>query len=154
MGKVTTESEPHSITSCPRLQICSAHALGSASVHCDCYCCSSSLQTVITACKSSSVFMCELVCYRSMGSRGNSKKQLSLSAMRSSRALDGGASGQGEKGMVLPFDPLHLTFHDLNYYVDLPKVTMAAQFMPRIFQLLRRHATWRCGCCSLCISDI
>ena len=24
--------------------------------------------------------------------------------------------------MVLPFDPLHLTFHDLNYYVDLPKV--------------------------------
>lgn len=26
------------------------------------------------------------------------------------------------KGMVLPFTPLALTFHELNYYVDLPKV--------------------------------
>ena len=26
------------------------------------------------------------------------------------------------KGMVLPFTPLSLTFHHLNYYVDLPKV--------------------------------
>lgn len=59
-----------------------------------------------------------------MGSRGGSKKQLSLSAMRSTRELGAGAAqlGEGEKGMVLPFDPLHLTFHNLSYYVDLPKV--------------------------------
>ena len=45
--------------------------------------------------------------------------------MRSTRELNGGAAGggKGEKGMVLPFDPLHLTFHDLNYYVDLPTVS-------------------------------
>lgn len=59
---------------------------------------------------------------RSLGSRGGSKKQMSLSAMRSTRDLNGGPVGEGDKGMVLPFDPLHLTFHDLNYYVDLPKV--------------------------------
>ena len=28
------------------------------------------------------------------------------------------------KGMVLPFTPLSLTFHHLNYYVDLPKVLL------------------------------
>lgn len=36
--------------------------------------------------------------------------------------MNGAPAGEGDKGMVLPFDPLHLTFHDLNYYVDLPKV--------------------------------
>lgn len=65
------------------------------------------------------------------GSRRNlgqgSKKKLgtgmSLSQMMSQKQL--GTGSQGQKGMVLPFDPLHLTFHDLNYYVDLPKVERA-----------------------------
>ena len=67
-----------------------------------------------------------MVC-RSMGSRGGSKKQLSLSAMRSTRELAAGGApvAEGEKGMVLPFDPLHLTLHNLSYYVDLPKVRHA-----------------------------
>ena len=66
------------------------------------------------------------------GSRRNlgqgSKKKLgtgmSLSQMMSQKKLSTSQEGDasGEKGMVLPFDPLHLTFHDLNYYVDLPKV--------------------------------
>ena len=28
----------------------------------------------------------------------------------------------GGRGMVLPFEPLSLTFHDMNYYVPLPSV--------------------------------
>ena len=57
-----------------------------------------------------------------------SKKKLgtgmSLSQMMSQKKLGTGAGDNvsGEKGMVLPFDPLYLTFHELNYYVDLPKV--------------------------------
>ncbi len=59
---------------------------------------------------------------------GGSKKKLghgiSLSQMMSQKNMqaNGGAASGGSKGMVLPFDPLHLTFSDLNYYVDLPKV--------------------------------
>lgn len=65
------------------------------------------------------------------GSRKNlqqiskSKHGMSLSQMLSQKQLQTGsdaAPGVGEKGMVLPFDPLHLTFHDLNYYVPLPQV--------------------------------
>lgn len=26
------------------------------------------------------------------------------------------------KGMILPFQPLTMTFHNVNYYVDMPKV--------------------------------
>lgn len=64
------------------------------------------------------------------GSRKNlqqvskSKHGMSLSQMLSQKQLQtgSGAAPGGEKGMVLPFDPLHLTFHDLNYYVALPQV--------------------------------
>lgn len=27
-----------------------------------------------------------------------------------------------KKGMILPFQPLTMTFHNVNYYVDMPKV--------------------------------
>jgi hypothetical protein len=27
-----------------------------------------------------------------------------------------------KKGMILPFEPLIMTFHNVNYYVDMPKV--------------------------------
>ena len=33
--------------------------------------------------------------------------------------------GTSEKGMVLPFQPLSLTFHHMDYYVKLPKVCCA-----------------------------
>lgn len=26
------------------------------------------------------------------------------------------------KGMILPFQPLSMTFHNVNYFVDMPKV--------------------------------
>ena len=60
------------------------------------------------------------------GGTGSKKKLgtgMSLSQMRSQKQLQTGqAAGAEGKGMVLPFDPLHLTFHDRNNYVDLPKV--------------------------------
>lgn len=28
-----------------------------------------------------------------------------------------------QKGMILPFEPLALTFHNVNYYVDMPSVS-------------------------------
>lgn len=31
---------------------------------------------------------------------------------------------QGQKGMILPFEPLALTFYDVNYYVDMPDVSL------------------------------
>lgn len=27
-----------------------------------------------------------------------------------------------KKGMILPFQPLTMTFHNVNYFVDMPKV--------------------------------
>ena len=36
--------------------------------------------------------------------------------------------------MVLPFDPLDLTFHHLNYYVDLPKVRIPVAWQASAYQ--------------------
>jgi len=65
---------------------------------------------------------------RNMQMGGSSRKKVgrgvSLSQMMSQKSMQAG-KGQvagGSKGMVLPFEPLCLTFSDLNYYVDLPKV--------------------------------
>ena len=41
--------------------------------------------------------------------------------------------------MVLPFDPLDLTFHHLNYYVDLPKVSTAVAW--RAYAKVRLEVT-------------
>lgn len=30
---------------------------------------------------------------------------------------------QAQKGMILPFEPLALTFHNVSYYVDMPAVS-------------------------------
>ena len=30
----------------------------------------------------------------------------------------------GQKGMILPFEPLALTIHDVNYYVDMPSLSL------------------------------
>lgn len=67
---------------------------------------------------------------RNMG-RGPSHRTLSeiIASQRSMGSNDGGNSGglsgvsvpQGGRGMVLPFTPQSLTFHHLNYYVNLPK---------------------------------
>jgi hypothetical protein len=34
--------------------------------------------------------------------------------------------GKASSGMVLPFDPMTMTFKDLHYYVPIPKVPMPA----------------------------
>ena len=77
---------------------------------------------------------------------GSSKKKLghgvSLSQMMSQKNMQAG-NGQvvsEGKGMVLPFDPLHLTFSDLNYYVDLPKVSMSALAQSDHFVITSVHA--------------
>ena len=31
---------------------------------------------------------------------------------------------EGESGMVLPFEPLNMTFHHVDYFVDLPSVSI------------------------------
>lgn len=33
-----------------------------------------------------------------------------------------GEGGNKKKGMTLPFQPLTMTFHNVNYFVDMPKV--------------------------------
>ena len=38
-----------------------------------------------------------------------------------------GAGRGGARGMVLPFQPLALTFHHVNYYVDMPKARCQGQ---------------------------
>lgn len=37
-------------------------------------------------------------------------------------------NGHGNKGMILPFEPLALTFHDVNYFVDMPAVSFQFSF--------------------------
>jgi hypothetical protein len=31
---------------------------------------------------------------------------------------------KAQKGMILPFEPLALTFHNVSYYVDMPSVSV------------------------------
>ena len=38
----------------------------------------------------------------------------------------------GSRGMVLPFEPLALTFHEVNYYVPLPVVRSISESTPRL----------------------
>lgn len=33
-----------------------------------------------------------------------------------------GKSDVSKRGMILPFEPLIMTFHNVNYFVDMPKV--------------------------------
>lgn len=35
---------------------------------------------------------------------------------------EGGRGSSAKKGMILPFQPLTMTFHNVNYFVDMPKV--------------------------------
>ncbi|XVF05337.1 hypothetical protein REPUB_Repub05bG0163600 [Reevesia pubescens] len=41
-----------------------------------------------------------------------------------------------KKGMILPFQPLAMTFHNVNYYVDMPKEMIAQGIPERRLQLL------------------
>uniref|UniRef100_A0A6J1C459 ABC transporter G family member 31-like n=1 Tax=Momordica charantia TaxID=3673 RepID=A0A6J1C459_MOMCH len=41
-----------------------------------------------------------------------------------------------EKGMILPFQPLTLTFHNVNYFVDIPKVSQERDVPEKKLQLL------------------
>ena len=56
--------------------------------------------------------------------------------------------------MVLPFTPLSLTFHHLNYYVDVPKVLPPTTKFPTVNSALTSVGGLPCdGClCLLCAS--
>ena len=65
--------------------------------------------------------------------QGNSRNKLAAASRKASKKgaspkQDGSspesAEGEDQRGMVLPFDPLALTFRDLHYYVDMPKVLL------------------------------
>jgi hypothetical protein len=44
--------------------------------------------------------------------------------------------GRKKKGMILPFQPLTMTFHNVNYFVDMPKVCLSIGFDSLYFYLL------------------
>lgn len=44
--------------------------------------------------------------------------------------------GTGRKGMILPFQPLTITFHNVNYFVDMPKEMQARGLPGKRLQLL------------------
>lgn len=48
-------------------------------------------------------------------------------SVRSEVDLEGGPSSEqtprAQKGMIIPFKPLSLTFRNVNYYVDMPPVS-------------------------------
>ncbi|KAL3616200.1 ABC transporter G member 31 [Castilleja foliolosa] len=46
-----------------------------------------------------------------------------------SNTVSSGNNGSKMKGMILPFQPLTMTFHNVNYYVDMPK-EMSSQGIP------------------------
>ncbi|MFQ6619651.1 hypothetical protein Gotur_000721, partial [Gossypium turneri] len=56
---------------------------------------------------------------------------LNISAVESEKLTSDSSSAQGssKKGMILPFEPLAMTFHNVNYFVDMP-VEMSAQGIP------------------------
>ncbi|XP_022948217.1 ABC transporter G family member 31-like isoform X1 [Cucurbita moschata] len=45
-------------------------------------------------------------------------------------------AGKTEKGMILPFQPLTMTFHNVNYFVDTPKEMMQQGILEKKLQLL------------------
>eukprot|EP00252_Welwitschia_mirabilis_P009404 TRINITY_DN2197_c1_g4_i2.p1 TRINITY_DN2197_c1_g4~~TRINITY_DN2197_c1_g4_i2.p1 ORF type:complete len:1146 (+),score=116.07 TRINITY_DN2197_c1_g4_i2:852-4289(+) len=66
------------------------------------------------------------------------RSSLSSAGSRSERTVAvAEASGTTKKGMVLPFQPLSLTFEDVNYYVDMPAEMKAQGVGEDRLQLLK-----------------
>ena len=63
--------------------------------------------------------MHEMKCRRAAVAGGNPASRRSVASSGS-----GDVEHKAASGMVLPFDPLALSFHDLNYYVPLPSVSV------------------------------
>ncbi|KAG6547995.1 hypothetical protein Mapa_010429 [Marchantia paleacea] len=55
-----------------------------------------------------------------MSRMSNSSNRGRESLDRVEEILDGGGLGPARKGMILPFQPLAISFNDVNYYVDMP----------------------------------
>uniref|UniRef100_A0A0D9XIH8 ABC transporter domain-containing protein n=1 Tax=Leersia perrieri TaxID=77586 RepID=A0A0D9XIH8_9ORYZ len=52
------------------------------------------------------------------------------------QGLEGQTDCKSKKGMILPFQPLTMTFHDVNYYVNMPKEMEAKGVHEKRLQLL------------------
>ncbi len=46
-----------------------------------------------------------------------------------SDASDAVAQAEPKRGMILPFQPLAISFHNINYYVDMPVVCVCVFFL-------------------------
>ncbi|WCJ41760.1 ABC transporter G family member 34 [Euphorbia peplus] len=60
-----------------------------------------------------------------------------VAARQHSGSIGSAAGNQSKKGMVLPFQPLSLTFNHMNYYVDMPAEMKAQGIEEDRLQLLR-----------------
>lgn len=87
------------------------------------------------------------------GAKSMSSKRAALAGSGSQRPGASTKSGrssirrrEGETGMVLPFEPLNMTFHHVDYFVDLPSVS---SLTPQASSLLVQHhvvAYWSMLC--------
>ncbi|CAM6100567.1 unnamed protein product [Calypogeia fissa] len=76
----------------------------------------------------------------SMTRRRSSDVSVSTQSAREAIEAVDEATGERKRGMVLPFQPLAISFDDVNYYVDLPREMKAqgAETEDNRLQLLRR----------------
>ncbi|KAF8396936.1 hypothetical protein HHK36_018571 [Tetracentron sinense] len=59
-----------------------------------------------------------------------------VKAQESKSRLTSAENGATKKGMILPFQPLSMTFHNVNYFVDMPKEMRLKGIPERKLQLL------------------
>ncbi len=52
--------------------------------------------------------------------------------------------GSAAKGMILPFEPMPLTFHKICYYVPFPKVSSKLDPMCKTSACVRSTYPWYC----------
>eukprot|EP00897_Mesotaenium_endlicherianum_P002106 jgi/Mesen1/1923/ME000145S01008 len=64
-------------------------------------------------------------------------EEVQVAAMEEGRLAQQQGGGEVTKGMILPFQPLALTFHNVNYYVDMPPEMRQQGFTESKLQLLR-----------------
>ena len=67
---------------------------------------------------------------------------VAMTAKRNSSEIANNADRPARRGMVLPFQPLSLTFNHINYYVDMPAVSVYIFAMSsKHFSLAKQHKT-------------
>lgn len=60
-------------------------------------------------------------------------------AVRNTHGNNSSTAGESRRGMVLPFQPLSLVFDHMNYYVDMPAVSLIKILLNCIFIALNKN---------------